>query len=126
MMVKNKWIKLMGETVAACLAVLFVPNVSRADNPIIQNVYTADPAPMVYGDTLYVYTSHDEDELIDGFYTMDDWKCYSTKDMVNWTDHGTVLSYSTFEWAKKNSAWAGQCVERDGKFYYYVPLNDKT
>ena len=61
-------------------------------NPIVQDKYTADPAPMVVGDTLYVYTSHDEDELIDGFYTMFEWCCYSTTDMVNWTDHGVVFS----------------------------------
>ena len=39
-------------------------------NPIVTNIYTADPAPMVDGDTLYLYTTHDEDELIDHFYTM--------------------------------------------------------
>ena len=33
-------------------------------NPIITSIYTADPAPMVDGDTLYLYTTHDEDELI--------------------------------------------------------------
>ena len=32
-------------------------------NPIITSIYTADPAPMVYGDTLYLYTTHDEDVL---------------------------------------------------------------
>ena len=32
-----------------------------ADNPIIQTKFTADPAPMAYEDTLYLYTSHDED-----------------------------------------------------------------
>ncbi|MCI8363465.1 MAG: family 43 glycosylhydrolase [Eubacterium sp.] len=122
----KKLIKLAGAAVAACLSVLLISDVSKADNPIIQNIYTADPAPMVSGDTLYVYTSHDEDKLIGNFYTMDDWKCYSTKDMVNWTDHGTVLSYWDFSWAKKNSAWAAQCVERDGKYYLYVPLNDTS
>lgn len=122
----KRLIKAAGTLVAACLSVLLLSDVSKADNPIIQNVYTADPAPMVYGDTVYVYTSHDEDNTIGNFYTMDDWKCYSTKDMVNWTDHGTVLSYSDFSWAKKNSAWAAQCVERDGKFYLYVPVNEKS
>ncbi len=122
----KKLIKIAGAAVAACLSVLLISDVSKADNPIIQNIYTADPAPMVSGDTLYVYTSHDEDKLIGNFYTMDDWKCYSTKDMVNWTDHGTVLSYWDFSWAQKNSAWAAQCVERDGKYYLYVPLNDTS
>ena len=33
-----------------------------AQNPIIQTKYTADPAPMVYKDTVFLYTSHDEDD----------------------------------------------------------------
>ncbi|HBF34484.1 TPA: carbohydrate-binding protein [Candidatus Sumerlaeota bacterium] len=90
-----------------------------ADNPIVQTVYTADPAPMVYKDTLYLYTSHDEDKSTK--YVMKDWRCYSTTDMVNWTDHGVPLSLKDFSWAKSD-AWAGQCIERDGKFYYYVPV----
>ena len=36
-------------------------------NPIVDYMYTADPAPMVYGDTLYLYTTHDEDELVNNF-----------------------------------------------------------
>ena len=57
-------------------------------NPIITSVYTADPAPMVYGDTLYLYTSHDENTLINDFYTMFDWHCFSTKNMVDWERNG--------------------------------------
>jgi len=91
-------------------------------NPVIQTMYTSDPAPMVYQDTLYLYTGHDEDGST--WFTMNDWRCYSTKDMVNWTDHGSPLSYSDFEWAR-GDAWAGQCIERNGKFYFYVPMNKK-
>lgn len=41
---------------------------TSAVNPIVQDVYTADPAPMVCSDgRVYVYTSHDEDETINGF-----------------------------------------------------------
>ena len=93
-----------------------------AQNPIVQTMYTADPAPMVSGDRLYLYTSHDEDAST--WFVMNDWKLYSTTDMVNWTDHGVVLSYKAFDWAK-GDAWAMQCVERDGKFYAYVPLTMK-
>ena len=50
-------------------------------NPIITSIYTADPAPMVCGDTLYLYTTHDEDVLVNDFYTMVDWYCFTTKDM---------------------------------------------
>ncbi len=115
--------RLAGSLLAACVAVGALPVVSHADNPIAQNIYTADPAPMVYEDTMYIYTGHDEDNST--WYTMNDWRCYSSKDMVNWTDHGTVLTLDDFDWVKSD-AWAGQCIERNGKFYFYVPVTAKT
>lgn len=98
---------------------------SWADNPIVQTLYTADPAPLVYEGVCYVYTTHDEDELVNNFFTMNDWRCYSSTDMVNWTDLGSPLSYRDFQWAS-GDAWAGQCVYRNGKFYFYVPLKLKV
>ena len=97
--------------------------VCYADNPLVQTVYTADPAPMVYNDTLYLYTSHDEDGS--SYFTMNDWRVYSTTDMVNWTDHGAPLSYKTFSWAR-GDAWAGQCIERNGRFYWYICVTHRT
>ena len=107
---------------ALLLALALSPLAGVAQNPIVQTHYTADPAPMVYGDRLFLYTSHDEDAST--WFVMNDWKLYSTTDMVNWTDHGAVLSYKTFDWAK-GDAWAMQCVERGGKFYAYVPVTMK-
>ncbi|PIM66924.1 glycoside hydrolase [Streptomyces sp. JV178] len=95
------------------------PTAARADNPIVQNVYTADPAPLVYNGRVYLYTGHDEDGSTS--FTMKDWRVYSSADMVNWTDHGSPLSLATFSWAGAN-AWAGQAIERNGKFYWYVPV----
>lgn len=95
---------------------------AAAQNPIVQTAYTADPAPMVYNGKLYLYTSHDEDAST--WFTMNDWKLYSTEDMVNWTEHPMPLSYKTFDWAR-GDAWAMQCVEREGKFYAYVPVTMK-
>ena len=105
------------------LAVLFVTAGAQAQNPIIQTIYTADPAPMVYKDTVYLYTGHDEDKST--WFTMKDWRCYTSTDMVNWTDRGSPLSLKDFSWAKKD-AWAGQCIPRNGKFYWYVPMNHET
>lgn len=96
---------------------------AQGQNPIIQTSYTADPAPMVYNGKVYLYTSHDEDHST--WFTMNDWRLYTTEDMVNWTDHGAVLSYKDFSWGKMN-AWAPQCIERDGKFYMYVPITDRN
>lgn len=96
-------------------------NVS-AQRPIIQTKYTADPAPMVYNDTVFLYTTHDEDDA-EGF-KMQDWLLYTSTDMVNWTDHGVVASLKSFDWVKRdNGAWAEQVVERNGKFYMYCPIH---
>jgi arabinoxylan arabinofuranohydrolase len=100
-----------------------VVGVARADNPIVQTIYTADPAPLVYNGRVYLYTGHDEDGS--STFTMNNWHVYSSADMVNWTDHGSPLSLSTFSWASKN-AWAGQAIYRNGKFYWYVPMTNRA
>src|SRR5678815_5620700 len=109
----------------AMAVVTAIQSPARADNPIVQTSYTADPAPMVHEGRLYLYTSHDEDVTVDNFYTMNDWRLYSTTDMVNWTDHGTPAGLRTFSWGT-DSAWAPQGVARNGKFYLYVPLNNNS
>jgi hypothetical protein len=94
----------------------------QAQNPIVQTCYTTDPAPMVHGDRLYVYTGHDEARA--DFFWMQEWRIYSTTDMVNWRDHGSPLAIESFSWAD-DRAWAPQCVARNGKFYLYVPVHSK-
>jgi hypothetical protein len=96
-----------------------ISSVARADNPIIQTIYTADPAPFLYDDRVFLFTGHDEDGST-GF-DMRDWRLFSTSDMVNWQHHGSPMSLATFSWADAN-AWAGQVIERNGKFYWYVPI----
>ena len=100
---------------------LIVSETVFGQNPIIQTKYTADPAPMVYHDTVFLYTGHDEDDAF-GF-KMKDWLLYTSTDMVNWTDHGVVATLKDFKWVPEdNGAWALQCVERNGKFYLYCPM----
>ena len=90
-----------------------------ADNPIIQTCFTADPAPLVYNNTVYVYVGHDSVNAPNDSYLMRAWKCYSSKDMVNWTDHGVVLPTSAFGWSG-GDADAAQVIFRNGKFYYFI------
>lgn len=104
-------------------ALLLAPFVGYAQNPIVQTCYTADPAPMVDGDRLYVYIDRDEGP---DWYVMNEWRVYSTADMVNWTDHGAALPLSTFTWAQAGSAWASQCIRRGDKYYWYVCCTPKT
>ena len=93
-----------------------------AQNPFVQTWYTSDPAPLVVGDRMYVYTGHDEDNA--DFFWMQDWRVYSTTDMVNWQDHGSPLALESFSWAD-DRAWAAQTIERNGKFYWYICAHSK-
>ncbi|GEN77201.1 glycoside hydrolase family 43 protein [Chryseobacterium hagamense] len=88
-----------------------------AQNPVIQTHFTPDPAPMVYKGRMYLYTGDDQPGF--DFYTMTKWHVYSSDDMANWTDHGSPISLESFSWAR-DRAWAAQCVERNGKFYWYI------
>jgi len=107
---------------AVCIAIV-LPGTARADNPIVQTIYTADPAPLVFNGRVYLYTGHDEDGSTN--FTMKEWRVWSSADMVNWTDHGSPLNLASFRWASTN-AWAGQAIFRNGKFYWYVPMTDRA
>jgi sucrose-6-phosphate hydrolase SacC (GH32 family) len=92
---------------------------ANAQNPIIKDIFTADPAPIVYHDTVFLYTGHDTASVTAPNYKMPDWHVFSSTDMVHWKDYGALLSPSTFSWAT-GDAYAAQCIERNGKFYWFV------
>jgi hypothetical protein len=115
--------KLTAGIAAVLCALALSPGVARADNPIVQTIYTADPAPLVHNGRVYLYTGHDEDAST--YFTMKEWRVWSSADMVNWTDHGSPMNVSTFSWASAD-AWAGQTVYRNGKFYWYVPVKNRA
>jgi len=104
------------------LCLFSAANAQDLNLPIIQTKYTADPAPYVHGDTVYLYTTHDEEGA--GGFLMKDWLLYTSTDMVNWEDHGAVASLRDFKWYKgTNGAWAEQVIERNGKWYMYCPIH---
>lgn len=99
-----------------------ISSVQDLNMPLIQTKYTADPAPVVVNDTIYLYTTHDEDNA-EGF-LMRDWLLYTSTDMVNWRDCGAVASLKDFKWYDgDNGAWAEQVVHRNGKWYMYCPIH---
>jgi len=93
---------------------------SKGQNPLFSDQYTADPAPFVHGCTFYIHCGHDEGQT--GF-VMKEWFVLSSTDMVAWTKK-IGMNLAVFSWADAN-AWAGQLVEKSGKFYWYVPVNEK-
>lgn len=99
--------------------------IHSTSNPIFTHKYTADPAAMVYKDKVYLYTGHDQAPAKKNGYEMHEWLCFSTTDMVNWTEHPSPMNVKDFTWAK-DDAWASQVIERNGKFYWYVAIEHAT
>ncbi len=101
------------------------------ENPIFRDAWTCDPAPLVVGNRLYVYTGQDiykdgENLGLPGNYNIADWRCYSTEDMVHWRSHGILLKPEDFPNGKPGIAWAAQVVQKNGKFYWYVTYGNKN
>lgn len=94
-----------------------------AQNPIVRNIYTADPSAHVWSDgRLYIYPSHDIDPPR-GCDLMDQYHVYSTDDMIHWIDHGEILRASQVSWGRAEGGfmWAPDCAYKNGTYYFYFP-----
>jgi len=94
-------------------------------NPVIQEG-SADPSVRIFNDRVYIYPSHDFSPDNE-YWIMKDWKVYSSDDLVNFTDHGVALAGKDITWAvTPDHCWAPDCIEKNGKYYFYYPLSDKV
>jgi arabinoxylan arabinofuranohydrolase len=109
----------------AVAAAMLAAASAHAGNPIVKDIFTADPAVVVDNGRIYLYTGHDEAKEKENTYVMNDWRVYSSCDMQHWTDHGSPLNLSAFAWAKKD-AFAADVTKRNGKYYMYAPVQHKT
>lgn len=90
-------------------------------------MYAGDPAPMVDGDTVYLYVGND---VATGTgYSMPKWVVYSSKDLIEWKYESVAMeeNMETIPWANSNvSAWASQAIKHNGKYYFYYCTTGKT
>lgn len=102
-----------------------------AQNPIIRNQYSADPSARVFGDKVYLFPSHDilakEGKGRISWFCMEDYHVFSSANLTDWTDHGMIVSQTNTAWTKPDaySMWAPDCIERNGKYYFYFPATPK-
>ncbi len=100
---------------------VFVSN-AAAQNPLIGDQFTADPSARVFEGKVYVYPSHDLD-CGTGWFCMKDYHVFSSKNLVDWTDHGVIVSQEDVAWVDTtaNAMWAPDAIERNGTYYFYFP-----
>ena len=88
-------------------------------------IYTADPAAHVFSDgRLWLYADRDPARPSDWWSAMCSYHAFSTENLLDWIDHGAVLSCEDISW-RDGAAWDGDCVEAHGKFYYFFPMIDQ-
>lgn len=105
---------------------LSLPEVLSSQNPVINHCFTADPTARVFNDKIYMYPSHDivsPVERLKEWFCMEDYHVYSSENLVDWTDHGVILSQERVPWVEPESysMWAPDCVYKNGKYYFYFP-----
>lgn len=102
-----------------------------AQNPLINDQFTADPTARVFNGKVYVFPSHDivppEGEGRPEWFNMADYHVFSSSNLTDWKDHGVIVSQDEVEWVDSDSysMWAPDCVEKDGKYYFYFPSRPK-
>jgi len=111
--------------------IIFSSNYTFAQNPVIRNQFTADPAARVFNDTVYLYTSHDilanKNRGRVGWFCMEDYHVFSSTNLTDWTDHGVIVSQDKVPWvnSKAYAMWAPDCIYKNGKYYFYFPAPAK-
>ena len=98
-------------------------------NPLMTSRLTADPWAMEYNGRLYIYGTNDSQQYElapdanNNYARINTLNCYSSADMVNWTDHGTIAvagPKGAATWA--GNSWAPAACHKtiDGKEKFFL------
>ena len=153
---KNTFQNLLGKGIVACACVAMSANIFAQNanpesyfsgvraasgykpqsdhNPLMTQRYGADPYAMVYDDEVFIYMTSDNFKysgnsiVTNSYEQIHTINCISSKDMVNWTDHGVMAvagSSGAARWA--NCSWAPTAmhakVNGKEKFFLYFANN---
>ena len=98
--------------------------------PLISNIYTADPSAHIFGGKIYIYPSHDieadaKEDDEGGHFAMRDYHVLSLDKIGGKvTDHGVALDIKDIPWAGRQ-LWAPDATFKNGTYYLYFPVKDK-
>lgn len=98
--------------------------------PLVTDLYTADPSAHVFEGKIYIYPSHDIEAGIaqndnGDHFAMKDYHIFSMDSIGGKvTDHGVALDTKDIPWAGRQ-LWAPDAAFKNGMYYLYFPLKDK-
>lgn len=108
-------------------------------NPVFPGWY-ADPEAIIFDDTYWIYPTlsmlHGEDTLIyrkdmerhtnaitPGYNQQTHMDAFSSKDLVHWTKHPSVLSIEHVKWVEY-ALWAPSIIRANNRYYLFFAGND--
>ena len=120
----------MKKTILSIIGLSLAAMAAMAQNPVIRDLFSADPTARVFNNKVYLYPSHDivppAGQRKDWF-CMEDYHVFSSENLTDWTDHGVIVTQNKVPWVRPDSysMWAPDCVEKGGKYYFYFPSSPK-
>ncbi len=112
------------------LSTVFFIGQVQSQNPLLTGQFSADPTARVFHGKMYVYPSHDiptppQKPGRKDWFCMEDYHVFSSTNLTDWTDHGVIVDQKQVPWVDGSSysMWAPDCVEKNGKYYFYFPAN---
>ena len=98
--------------------------------PLVSDIYTADPSAHVFNGKIYIYPSHDVETGIPendngAHFDMRDYHILSMNSIGGKvTDNGVALDKKDIPWAGRQ-LWAPDAAYKNGTYYLFFPLKDK-
>jgi hypothetical protein len=111
---------------------ILISTFSWSQNPVVRDQFSADPTARIFNGKVYLFPSHDIPAPASfprkDWFCMADYHVFSSSNLTDWTDHGVIVSQEKVDWVNPTSfsMWAPDCIERNGKYYFYFPANIKT
>lgn len=108
-----------------------LPKSKFLSQPLVTEIYTADPSAHVFNGRIYVYPSHDvatdiPDDDLGNQYAMHDYRVLSMERIGGPVTVGPVaLDIKDVPWASRQM-WAPDAAHKDGTYFLYFPARDKS
>ena len=87
-------------------------------NPLFPGWY-ADPEIHCFAGRYYVYPTGSR-----SFESQASFECWSSGDLTDWKNEGTILDFKDIPWSTNYAAWAPSCAEHQGRYFFYFSAGD--
>ena len=88
--------------ISMLLLFLSINNLVFCQNPLIRDQFTADPTARVFEGKICVYPSHDIN-CGTSWFCMKDYHVFSSENLIDWTDHGMIVTQEKVAWVQYNT-----------------------